>query len=144
MIRPVVVAISAGAITFGAAAGAVSLVGLAGPSEGPQVETLPELPQPATEGMATAEAKREAAMAFVTDMRGWTSCIAREAPLHDESTGVFDPVATCGAKPVPTLPDEDGNGGQPEGTARGATGAGGEEFGRGVAEDARPDFAGQP
>jgi hypothetical protein len=174
-----VISVAAGIALLGAGIAGATLTGSsllsAGPPETipPEEAQIPEsLPEQALAGMAQAEAKRTLAMTFVDAMRAWTVCVAEQAPLHDESTGEFDPEAACGPKPTPTLPEngEDGDEGG-AGAGRGdqasafakqtadeaQTGGedfgkqtadeaqtGGEAFGQQTAGEAQPDFAGPP
>ncbi|MGH2663031.1 MAG: hypothetical protein ACRDH8_09570 [Actinomycetota bacterium] len=108
-----------------------------------EAEAADGVPAPAQAGMATAEANRARARAFVEAMQAWTGCVGEQAPLHDESTGEFDPQAACGPKPRPPHAGD----GEPDGAARppGNPGGPGDEgrgqeasaFGQQTAEEAQ-------
>lgn len=141
-----VISVAAGIALVGAgiAGATLSASQRAGPPETipPEEAQIPEgLPEQAVAGMAQADVKRAAAMTFVDAMRSWTACVAEQAPLHDESTGEFDPEAACGPKPTPTLPegdDENDNGGTENGGGA-AAGRGDQAsaFGRQTADEAQ-------
>ncbi len=142
-----VISVAMGIALLGAGIAGATLSGSsslpAGPPEAipPEEAQIPEgLPEQALAGTAGAEAKRSAAMDFVDAMGAWTACVAEQAPLHDESTGEFDPEAACGPKPAPTLPED----GETNGNAgdNGAVGGRGDEasaFGKQIAEEAGAD-----
>jgi len=46
------------------------------------------------------KSRRNAALAFATDMKDWTACV-RGAALKHKGPGPFGPFAPCGAKPTP-------------------------------------------
>jgi len=77
---------------------ATAFVGLGGHDD---VTPAHDLPEPALEGNATADAKQDAALAYRDAMQVWTSCVARAAVAHEGATDPFDPVAECGARPLP-------------------------------------------
>ena len=165
-----VISVAAGIALLGTGIAGATLSGSSSLEAGPP-ETIPPgeaqipegLPEQALAGMAQAEAKRAEAMAFVDAMRAWTACVAEQAPLHDESTGEFDPEAACGPKPTPTLPeggDENDNGSTDNGggasaglgdqasafgkQTAGEAQTGGEAFGQQTAGEAQPDIGGPP
>lgn len=72
--------------------------------------TNADLPEPAKQGIATADKNRQNALTFTTAMRKWAACVAEKAPLHDPTAGDFDPIAACGNKPAKPagMGDDDG------------------------------------
>lgn len=127
------VATSMGALLLGAAGGAA--VAQLGGSTEPDEDATADVGLLQEEDPASPEGaeRRARAMAFVEAMRTWTACIAAMAPLHDESTGEFDPVAACGEKPAP--PNEDGEDGEEDEEGNG------EDDGNGTVPDVAADAA---
>jgi hypothetical protein len=145
-----VISVAAGIAFVGAgiAGATLSVSQRAGPPETipPEEAQIPEgLPEQAVAGMAKADANRAATMTFVDAMRAWTACVAEQAPLHDESTGEFDPEAACGPKPTPALPEDGDDGDENDnGSTDNGGGSGGAAAGRGdQAEDFGKQTAGE-